>query len=90
MMVNVYDALHAADAGSFISDPVKFAAIEDEYDVTFFEGGKLMDNLITPGEETIIARCFILIVNCNRLAHIKKHMIQGQLRSQRIAIKSDM
>jgi hypothetical protein len=58
-----------------ISDPVKFAAIEDEYDITLFEGGKLMDDLGAPGEKTIIARCFILIIYYNLLAHIGKHLI---------------
>jgi hypothetical protein len=90
MMVNIYDTLHAAYAGSLIPDPVKFAAIEDEYDITLFERRKLMDDLGAPGQKTIIARCFILIVDCNLLTHIRKHLIQGQLRSQRIAIKPDM
>ena len=90
MMVNIYDTFHVADAGSLISDPVKFAAIEYEYDIACFEGGELMDDLCTPGEKTIIARSFILIIYYNLFAHIGKHSIQGQFRSQRITIKSDV
>jgi hypothetical protein len=37
MVINVYDSLHSAYAERFISDPIQFAAIENEDRIKIFK-----------------------------------------------------
>src|SRR5512137_2661659 len=90
MMINIYDSLHTTYMGRFISYSIKFTAIKDEDHVIFFKHRKFMDNSISAGKKTIIGRSLVLIINHNFFACIQEHVIQGQLRSQGITVKSHM
>ena len=77
------DAIRAA------SLPTRSSSLQSRMKATSkgFEGGELMDDPVAPGEEMVILRRPVLIVDGRLLPQPAQHMVKGQLRTEGIPVE---